>query len=94
MSDQRARQTIFAVFPGCEILDLAGPAQAFHEATALGARYTLAYHAVTPTVRTAQGLELGNLKPLPDVGLGVRIIVPCRTRRRPRRSGSTRTSRE
>jgi transcriptional regulator GlxA family with amidase domain len=73
---QPMRQIIFAVFPGCEILDLAGPVQAFHEASALGARYATTYHAATPAVRTAQGLELSNLAPLPDVGAGTRIIVP------------------
>jgi transcriptional regulator GlxA family with amidase domain len=76
VTGQPMRQIIFAVFPGCEILDLAGPVQAFHEATALGARYATTYHAATPTVRTAQGLELSNLAPLPHVGAGARIIVP------------------
>ena len=76
MTGQPKRQTIFAVFPGCEILDLAGPLQAFHEATAIGERYAASYHAATPTVRTAQGLELSDLAPLPEVGPGARIIVP------------------
>jgi len=73
---QPSRRVIFAVFPGCEILDLAGPVQAFHEATTLGTRYALSYHAATPSILTAQGLELGNLQPFPDVGLGDRVIVP------------------
>jgi len=76
MSDRPERRTIFAVFPGCEILDLAGPLQAFHEASSLGARYTVSHHAATPTVRTAQGLELAGLEPLPPAGAGDRIIVP------------------
>jgi transcriptional regulator GlxA family with amidase domain len=76
MSVQPARQTIFAVFPGCEILDLAGPVQAFHEATALGARYAMSYRAATSSVKTAQGLELSGLEPLCDVGPGVRVVVP------------------
>ena len=70
------RRVIFAVFPGCEILDLAGPVQAFHEASAFGTRYAVSYHASTTSVRTAQGLELGNLHPLPDVEPGDRVIVP------------------
>ena len=69
-------RTIFAVFPGCEILDLGGPVQAFHEAAMLGGRYELSYRAATPTIRTAQGLELTGLEPLPEVGPGDRIIVP------------------
>src|SRR5688572_23131111 len=68
------RRVIFAVFPGCEILDLACPVQAFHEASALGSRYVMSYHASTTSVRTAQGLELGSLHPLPDVEPGDRVI--------------------
>lgn len=41
MTSQPVRRVIFAVFPGCEILDLAGPVQAFHEAMAFGMRYAL-----------------------------------------------------
>ena len=70
------RRTIFAVFPGCEILDLAGPVQAFHEASSLGMPYAMTYHAATPSVRTAQGLELSGLAPLPEVGAGDRVVVP------------------
>ena len=73
---QRPRRTIFAVFQGCEILDLAGPMQAFHEAAMFGARYVVSYHGATPAVRSAQGLELSGLAPLPDVGPGDRVIVP------------------
>jgi transcriptional regulator GlxA family with amidase domain len=67
---------VFAVFPGCEILDLGGPVQAFHEAAMLGAPYELSYRAATPTVRTAQGLELSGLEPLPELAAGDRVIVP------------------
>lgn len=76
MSGRAPRRTLLAVFPGCEILDLAGPVQAFHEAATFGTRYTISYCAATPSVRTAQGLELGSLSPLPDVGPGDRVIVP------------------
>ena len=76
MKPLTSRRTIFAVFPNCEILDLAGPMQAFHEAAALGAKYRVSYHALTPTVRSAQGLELGALQPLPDVGPDDRVILP------------------
>jgi len=69
-------RTIFALFPGCEILDLAGPVQAFHEAAGLGVPYEMSYRAATRTVRTAQGLELSDLGALPDVGPGDRVIVP------------------
>src|SRR5574338_357194 len=76
MKRQTSRRTIFAVFPGCEILDLAGPMQAFHEAVALGAKYEVSSHALTPSVRLAQGVELGGLAPLPGVGPGDRVILP------------------
>lgn len=76
MSARAPIRTVFAVFPGCEILDLGGPVQAFHEAAMVGARYEMSYRAATPTVLTAQGLELSGLEPLPDVGPGDRVIVP------------------
>lgn len=72
----RPRRIIFALFPGVEIMDLAGPMQAFHEAAAYGVAYELVYAAATPTVLTAQGLELSSLVPFPDVGLGDRVVVP------------------
>ena len=70
------RRTIFALFPGCEILDLAGPIQAFHEAKLLGVPYEISYCAPTPEVPSAQGLGLSGLEPLPEVQAGDLIIVP------------------
>ena len=70
------RRTIFALFPGCEILDLAGPIQAFHEAKLLGVPYEISYCAPTPEVPSAQGLGLSGLTPLPDVGPGDLVVVP------------------
>jgi transcriptional regulator GlxA family with amidase domain len=70
------RRAFFALFPGCEVMDVAGPLQALHEAAAFGAPYETAYCAATPSVRTAQGLELAGLHPFPDVGPGDRVIVP------------------
>jgi transcriptional regulator GlxA family with amidase domain len=77
MSGQRPRRVVFALFDGCEILDVAGPLQAFHEAAAFGVSYDVGYAAATPSVRTAQGLVLAGLAPLPgDVGPDDRVIVP------------------
>ena len=76
MTNRPPRRTIFALFPGCEILDLAGPAQAFHEARALGLPYELSYCATSPHVPSAQGIGFGGLEPLPEVDAGDRIIVP------------------
>lgn len=70
------RRIIFAVFPGCEILDLAGPVQAFHEARALGVDYEIVYCATTPDVPSAQGLGLSGLEPLPELRQRDRVIVP------------------
>ena len=76
MQTRQPPRIVFAVFPGCEILDLAGPVQAFYEAKALGVSYDITYCAATPDVSTAQGLGLGGLEPLPDVRPGDRVIVP------------------
>ena len=70
------RRVFFALFPGCEVMDVAGPLQALHEAATFGARYETAYCAATPSVVTAQGLELTGLRPFPDVGPGDRVVVP------------------
>jgi len=72
----RPRRVVFALFPGCEIMDIAGPLQAFHEAAGFGVPYEIVHAAATPTLRTAQGLELTGLVSFPDVGPDDRIVVP------------------
>jgi len=72
----RPRRVVFALFPGCEVLDVAGPLQAFHEAAAFGVVYEIVHAATTPQIRTAQGLDFAGLSPLPDVGPDDRVIVP------------------
>lgn len=72
----RPRRVVFALFPGCEVMDVAGPLQAFHEAAVFGVPYEIVHAAATPTVRTAQGLDFGGLVPFPDVGPDDRVIVP------------------
>jgi transcriptional regulator GlxA family with amidase domain len=67
---------IFVAFPGCEILDLAGPLQAFAEANALGARYALENRGTAACVPTAQGLDLAGLAPLGGVEAGDLVLVP------------------
>ena len=72
-----ARRVVFVLFDGCEVLDVAGPLQAFHEAAAYGTAYDVGYAALAPTVRTAQGLVFADLAPLPDdLAPGDRVIVP------------------
>jgi len=72
----RPRRVVFALFPGCEVMDVAGPLQAFHEAAGFGMAYEIVHAAATPSVRTAQGLDFAGLVPLPDVGPDDRVIVP------------------
>jgi transcriptional regulator GlxA family with amidase domain len=72
----RPRRVVFALFPGCEIMDVAGPLQAFHEAAGFGMPYELVHAAATGSVRTAQGLDLTGLAPFPVVGPDDRVIVP------------------
>jgi transcriptional regulator GlxA family with amidase domain len=61
------RNVLFAVLPGLVLLDLAGPAEAFRvaERKAPG-NYRLRFIAPVETVRSAIGLQLGPLEPLPD----------------------------
>jgi transcriptional regulator GlxA family with amidase domain len=70
------RRVVFALFPGCEVLDVAGPLQAFHEANAYGGQYVVEYAAATPSILTAQGLEISSLAPLPNVSADDRVVVP------------------
>jgi transcriptional regulator GlxA family with amidase domain len=67
---------IFTLFPGCEILDFAGPLQTFHEAQGLGAAYEIVLSGTSESVDTAQGLRLCGLLPLPQVGAGDLVLVP------------------
>lgn len=71
-----SRTVVFLYFDSCEVLDFAGPLQAFHEAQQLGAGYVLASVAPSPSVTTAQGLVLAQLAPLPEVGPGTLVLVP------------------
>jgi transcriptional regulator GlxA family with amidase domain len=50
--------------------------QAFHEANACGTSYVMESCAPTQSVRTAQGLELSGLKPLPTATKEDTVIVP------------------
>jgi transcriptional regulator GlxA family with amidase domain len=70
------RRVVFLLFPGCEVLDVAGPLQAFTEASSLGGGYSVVYRGATPSVRTAQGLEFGGLEPLGEPLQSDRVIVP------------------
>ena len=77
---------IFLALPDVEILDLAGPMQAFAEANGrTGGKYELATVAAEPTVASRQGLTFANVAPLCEAGPGTTIIVPGTAYERTRR---------
>jgi len=63
---------IFVVLPRVEILDLAGPLQAFHEAK----RYRTRLCAARERIESAQGVTLADLDPLPERAGDALVIVP------------------
>jgi transcriptional regulator GlxA family with amidase domain len=67
---------IFVLLPEVEILDFAGPLQAFSEANAIEHRFDLRTCARTERVRTDQGVILADLEPLPEAAEGDLVIVP------------------
>jgi len=69
------RRIVFAYFGGCELLDFAGPMQAFFEANGFGANYRMEHCSVTPKVTTNQGLQV-SLAPLPTLDPGDLALVP------------------
>lgn len=70
------RRVLFVLFPGCEIMDVAGPLQAFAEAAAFGASYDVRYVGTAERVTSAQGLELAGVGELPEPEPTDRVIVP------------------
>jgi transcriptional regulator GlxA family with amidase domain len=72
----RSGRVTFVYFDGCEILDFAGPLQAFFEANSFGAKYRIEHCAVVPQATTNQGLKLRGLEPLPAVATDDLVIVP------------------
>lgn len=56
------KQVIFVIPPTTQILDLAGPLQAFSEAKGLGADYQIRFAGVAPQAPSAQGLLLAGLE--------------------------------
>lgn len=72
----RSRRVVFVYFDGCEVLDFAGPLQAFHEANSFGAKYCIEHCATAPQATTNQGLRLCDLAPLPDVTTEDLVMIP------------------
>jgi len=69
-------RVLVLLLPHVHILDLGGPIQAFYEANGFGAQYDLVHCGTEPRVRTAQGLVLADLAPLPDPAPSDLILVP------------------
>lgn len=67
---------VFLLLPELEILDLAGPLQAFSEAVHAGADLRIRLCAPEPRVRTDQGLWLADLEPLPAPQPDDLVVVP------------------
>jgi transcriptional regulator GlxA family with amidase domain len=88
------KDVLFAVLPGLVLLDLAGPAEAFRLAERkVPGSYRLRFVAPVDTVRTAIGLQVGALEPLPPaidpgsivvvtgvIGKSVDLNEPCTAR--------------
>lgn len=67
---------VFLLLPDLEILDLAGPLQAFDEAVRAGADLRVVLGSPQPRVRTDQGLCLADLAPLPAPQATDLVVVP------------------
>lgn len=76
------QRVVFLILDGVQLLDLAGPAQVFTTAAALGAPYSLHFCANIFEVRSTQGLLLGQLEPLPIASSNDLLIVPGVTLKR------------
>src|SRR5262245_7457633 len=72
----RFMNVVFLLLPDLEILDLAGPLQAFSEAVHAGGDLRIRLCALEPRVRTDQGLWLADLDPLPVPEPDDLIVVP------------------
>ena len=72
----RERTVIVATFPGCEVLDVAAPLQAFHDANACGARYRVVVAGTVQNVAMSQPVTFGDVQPLPPARDGDLIVIP------------------
>ena len=66
------RRTLVVLVPGVHLQDLAGPVQVLHEAK----RYALVHCGESRAVRSAQGLTLAGLSPLPAPRQGDLVLMP------------------
>jgi hypothetical protein len=64
------------VLPAVNLLDLSGPVQVLHTANHYGGAYEIGFVAAAGQERSAQGLALAALAPLPRVAAGDVVLVP------------------
>jgi transcriptional regulator GlxA family with amidase domain len=64
------------LLPHVHLQDMAGPVQVLYEASGLGGAYKIAYCSELSRVRSAQGLVLADLDPLPPPSRGDLVLVP------------------
>src|SRR5215468_9612019 len=70
------RRVLVLLLPEVHLQDLAGPVQVLHEAARFGAPYRIWFCAAGARVRSAQGLTLADLSPLPEPRPGDLILIP------------------
>ena len=71
-----ATRVLVVVLPDVHLQDMAGPVQVLDEAARLGGAYRLTYCGAADAVRSAQGLLLADLQPLPEPRPGDLVLVP------------------
>lgn len=69
-------RVFFLLLPGVHLLDLSGAVQVFYEADQLGGSYEVRYVGASRRIRSAQGLELAAVEPLPEVRRSDIVVVP------------------
>jgi hypothetical protein len=72
----RTPRVLVLLLPNVHLQDMAGPVQVFDEAAQVGGGYRLVFCGVERRVRSAQGLELADLEPLPTVLPADLVLVP------------------
>lgn len=70
------KRVFFLVLPHVHLLDLSGPVQAFYEADQLGGAYEVRFVSNRPQLRSAQGLCLAELEPLPVLNGDDTVVIP------------------
>jgi transcriptional regulator GlxA family with amidase domain len=76
MDHPRPQRVLVLIVPQVHLLDLSGPVQSFWEANGFGADYRLSYVSAAREARSAQGLLLAGLEPLPDPRPEDLVLIP------------------